>query len=307
MQYDLSFIIPAKNSSHFIFDMIESIQNKYFRNWEVVIIDDHSTDDLYVKVKQHYKNDNRIKIFKNDKRGKVFALNMGYKLCSGKMIKCVDSDDTLCDNFFEHIDEIIGNDIACHDYHIVDENLNDITQYTVNRAYIRSSYEDVLSNLISLPRAVWSFSREVAEKIFPLPENLPFEDVWFSLMIKKTGKNIFYIHEPLYNYRQHSNQTFGGILKFSKETMIFRAKRMLRLIDVLKIQKNKVHDDIELMLNEIEEYYKLLGKNKLTMLAVVLANLRNSSKLKLILFRKLPFLAKYLTIVKWKLQKLKET
>ena len=88
-----------------------------------------------------------------------------------------------------------------------------------------------LSNIVSIPKWSWSFNRRLGDILFPMPETLPFEDVWISFLIKKNANKIYSIKEPVYLYRQHSGQTFGGIINYSKDIVIFRAKRLLRLIN----------------------------------------------------------------------------
>ena len=72
-------------------------------------------------------------------------------------------------------------DAHCHAALIVDENLKKLAKYHANPKLITSSFEEVASNLISLPKWSWSFKREIVEKIFPLPSELPFEDVWMAI------------------------------------------------------------------------------------------------------------------------------
>jgi glycosyltransferase involved in cell wall biosynthesis len=279
--------------------MIESVQKWSLGSWEIIVVDDNSEDDLFSVVEEYSKRDSRIKIAKNNKKGKVTALNMGYKLSSGNIIKCVDSDDTFASAFFDNIDTIITSEAVCHDYYIVDSKFKKIAKYTMNQKFFTLSYTEVLRNLISLPRAVWSFRRELAEKIFPLPEGLPYEDIWFSLIIKKHAKEIKYLNKPLYNYRQHESQTFGGVLNYNTEKTIFRANRLVNFISCIEDNYRIVDEDEKNILDEQKQYYMYLAKEVIRLKDILFSGLSLKKKLKIMVFRKMNKMLPAMKRIQW--------
>lgn len=297
----ISFIMMAKNVEKFIPDAISSLQNAKYKDWELIVIDDHSDDKTYDVALGFAEKDKRIRVYKNKYKGKVMGTNYGYSLSEGDIIKCIDSDDVLLPDFFDFIPEMKNYDAHCHDAYITDDNLNNKYVYRVNPSIIEKDYSLVLQNLTSIPKWSWSFKKEVAEKVFPMPENLPFEDVWMSLTIKRFAKNILHIDKPVYKYRQHSSQTFGGIVNFRKETVIFRAKRILKLIEELKKDKRIMDGFSEDIFEKVKKYSLLSAKENLSFKDIFSSDLPLSMKLRLTLFRKFPFLARYLTILKWKI------
>ena len=165
---------------------------------------------------------------------------------------------------------------------------------------ISQNYNVVASELLSFPKWAWSFNRKLAANIFPMPENLPFEDIWINLIIKKNCKDIYYIKKPIYMYRQHDTQTFGGILNFDKEKVIFRAKRMLRLIKVIK-EEARIQDGLEKdIFKNMESHWKLMSYRKLSFYNIFKTKLKFVEKLKIILMKKTPILPKYALYIKWK-------
>ena len=302
---EISFIVPAKNTERFIFEMIDSVRLNCNWEWEIIIVDDHSEDNLFESVENFSKKDPRVKIYKNTGKGKVSALNEGFIRSEGKYIKCIDSDDTLDSSFFTTLEEIIGTEASCHDYYIVDENLKKMAVYSMNQSFLKNNYNYVLTNLISLPRAVWTISRNIAEKIFPMPTSLPYEDVWFSLIIKKNAGNIKYINKPLYNYRQHSSQTFGGVLNYSEKVIVFRAKRLVNLIKEFERTGNVLDNDIQSKLSYQKLYYEILGIDKITFRDITTANLEYKDKLKIFLFRKASWSLRFIKRIQWFLDKQK--
>ena len=137
-----------------------------------------------------------------------------------------------------------------------------------------------------------------------MPEELPFEDVWFSLVIKLNAKKILHIKRPMYLYRQHDNQTFGGILNYSKDALNFRAKRLLDLISELEKHPEEINYGSIKVFDYIKSYYELL-QNEFNIFSIIKSRLRLLHKFKLVLLCFIPKLAKQATLLKWKLHRLK--
>ena len=297
----ISFIMPAKNSEKYISDSILELQKENNIHWELIIIDDHSSDKTLQIAKKFEKKDKRIKVFKNKKKGKVNATNYGYSLCRGENIKCIDSDDVLGQEYFRYYKYFKDYKAHCHDALITDDKLKKLIKYSVNPRLLYKEYDLVLSELLSLPKWAWSFNRQIAEKIFPMPEDLPFEDIWINLIIKKYCKDIYYIERPVYKYRQHNNQTFGGVLNFTKKIVIYRANRMLKLIKVLNRKPEiSLYRRKKINLKNIENYWKLMSYERLNLHDVFKTELKLKEKIKVLLIKKYPLFTKYVIYIKWK-------
>lgn len=91
----ISILTPFKNTSQFITECLNSIINQSYGNWELLIIDDHSTDDSFEKVEQYAKKDSRIKLYKNPGEGIIEALRFAFNKCIGEFITRMDSDDVM--------------------------------------------------------------------------------------------------------------------------------------------------------------------------------------------------------------------
>ena len=230
----ISFIMMAYNAEKYLPDAILELQKEKRISWELIIVDDFSTDNTFSQAKAFASDDNRIKVVKNISKGKVSGTNYGYSLTRGNIIKCIDSDDILLNEFFKNYDIMQKYDAHCHSAFITDKKLKIKGIYNINPLMLSKNYEFIVSNLISFPKWTWSFSRKVADKIFPMPESLPFEDVWIGLTAKKYSQDIYVNRKPVYLYRQHENQTFGGIINYNSEQVIFRSKRLLKLIDIIE-------------------------------------------------------------------------
>ena len=301
----ISFIMMAYNVEEYIADAIVELQKENEVDWELIIVDDFSTDNTFEVAKKFADQDNRIKLVKNVSKGKVTGTNYGYSLSRGDIIKCIDSDDVLLQEFFRHYDEMQKYDAHCHSSFITDSKLNMQAIYAYNPLMLSKDYEFVLSNLISFPKVSWSFKKNIADKIFPMPEALPFEDVWISMIVKKNAKAIYAINKPMYLYRQHENQTFGGIINYNSDRVVFRAKRLFKLIDVLENEPRVIEGFESCIFDNSRVYNILMSDEKVSVWNIVKSNLRLMEKFKIILIKKFPTLAKYITILKWKLDAFK--
>lgn len=303
----ISFVMPAKNASLYVGQAVGSLCKADYKDWELIVIDDHSTDGTCDILKQAEETDSRIKVFKNRGNGKVVGLNYGYTLTSGEIIKCIDADDVLDAHFFDHIGTMQESDATCHDFYITTNDLKIIGHYSVNKTFLQKDFIYCLKYLKGVPRCVWSFTRKIGDRIFPIPEELPFEDVWFSLVIKKYAPNISYINRKLYHYRQHGNQTFGGVLNFDDKIVAFRARRMLKMAEVICSNSTNqlMHEQAD---NNIFKdavcYFEFLARDNIELHDVLISDIPLEFKLKLLIYKKLKFLAMPIMKIKWMYDKL---
>jgi len=301
----ISFIMMAKNVEKYIGEAIIELQKENNVPWELIVIDDHSDDSTYDVALKFVEQDSRVIVVKNKYKGKIMGTNYGYSISKGHIIKCIDSDDVLLRSFFDEYDEMLKHDAHCHDMDIVDHELKHLAYFRLNTVFLDKNYEFILSNLLSFPKASWSFSRRIADIIFPMPENLPFEDVWMAMNIKKNAESIYRINKPLYLYRQHTSNTFGGILNYDKDKVIFRANRLIKLIDIFKKEERIIGMYDPNILDNAYEYNSVISRGSLTLRDIFLSNLGFGAKLKLLLLRKCSFLAKKIAVLKWKLDGLR--
>lgn len=298
----ISFIMMAYNVEEYIEEAIVELQKENSIPWELIIVEDHSEDNTFEVAKNIADNDSRIVLVKNRSKGKVVGTNYGYTLTKGDIIKCIDSDDVLKQDFFREYENMKNYDAHCHSLFIVDNDLNTLSTYNVNSEFITTSYENVINNLISLPKSAWSFKREIADKIFPIPENLPFEDVWISILIKKYSNSIYNIDKALYLYRQHDTQTFGGILNYNIDRVVFRANRLIKLIDIFEKEQTHLIENINVPFSEMKIYLNLQS-TKASIFKICIAKIKFIKKIKLILIMHFPRVATFITKIKWKLDK----
>lgn len=89
----LSIIIPAYNVEEYIGACIDSILSQSYENYEVIVIDDGSSDRTVEIVREYSKKDTRVKLLQQKNSGPLMARNIGIECASGDYILFMDSDD----------------------------------------------------------------------------------------------------------------------------------------------------------------------------------------------------------------------
>ncbi len=298
----LSLIIPAKELDECLFEAIYNYTLTFNCDYEIIIVYDFTDKKVYEKFNNNFNNNKKIILLLSPIKGRINALNYGYTQSKGDIIKCIDADDTLLSSYFDELEVMDNFSAHCHNASLIDGNNNVIGTYTFEKNILFKDYQYVLSNIKSPPRWVWSFKREIAECIFPIPPELFAEDVWFSLIIKKNCDKIFHLNSEVYWYKQHDGGEWGGIKNFSSEVMSRRARWNLKLIPVLlknKIRLGIVSDDI---FSNIISYYKVL-LNKKSISNIILSKTTIYYKAKLFLIMYSPSLATLLISIKWLVNK----
>ncbi|WP_026809797.1 glycosyltransferase family 2 protein [Arenibacter latericius] len=94
----VSILIPFKDTEAFLPFCIDSIINQTYPHWEVLAIDDHSSDNSAQIIKSYVQNDSRIQVHRNKGQGIIEALRTAYSMATGTFITRMDSDDLMASN-----------------------------------------------------------------------------------------------------------------------------------------------------------------------------------------------------------------
>jgi glycosyltransferase involved in cell wall biosynthesis len=134
----VSIIMPAYNSQKYIFDAINSVVQQTYQNWELIVVDDCSTDDTAFIIKEFARKDSRIKPIFNDKNSgtPAKAKNIALKYTQGDFIAFLDSDDIWINTKLQlQIDLMVKNTnfYLCYTGgYIIDEKSNIIRSFLPN-------------------------------------------------------------------------------------------------------------------------------------------------------------------------------
>ncbi|MHA7942482.1 glycosyltransferase family 2 protein [Formosa sp. 3Alg 14/1] len=215
----VSVITPVYNAEKFISDTIQSVLNQTYVNWELILVDDGSTDgslDIISKFTQTHTN---IFLFQNDKNsGAAITRNKGTKEAKGDYIAFLDADDLWLPTKLEkQIRFMINQDlnVSFSSYNLIDERGNALhkrIQALESLSYNKLLKCNYIGNLTGM------YHVKSLEKIYT--KNLRKRQDWLLWLeaVKRSGSSTLGIQEPLANYRLQSDSMSAnkfGLIKYN--------------------------------------------------------------------------------------------
>lgn len=221
---EVSIIVPAKNSGAYFAGCIDSVIAQKFTDWELLIINDGSSDNTCDIAGEYKEREPRISLYHSAGSGVSAARNFGMDLAKGKYITFIDSDDQLDPEYLSVLVEnaVNGNaDISqCSFYYLYADGRKIKDSEAASGLYkehekIMEAYFSGINGRISV--AAWGklYRRELVSDI-RFDEGLAFhEDAYFTFLSCMKAARIICTDNPLYNYRQNPESTrskpFDGI------------------------------------------------------------------------------------------------
>lgn len=216
----VSVIIPSYNSGKYLEEAIISAVNQTYKNTEIIIVNDGSTDSTEEIVKSWQRKDRRIRYVKHEKnRGLAAARNTGIKNSQGSYIAFLDADDVWLPQKLEvqmrKIEET-GADLVFSNWYIWEPERK-LKIKAFNLSPVQSNKKDLLfffikKNLSNPSTAL--LKKSSLEKVGLFDESLRSSedyDLWIRFLLE--GMEITFIQEPLIYYREHQWQMSKNIYK----------------------------------------------------------------------------------------------
>lgn len=211
----ISIIIPVYNLENYIERCLQSVINQTYKNLEIIIVDDGSTDNSSNIINKYTAKDKRISYYKQVNKGPGSARNLGIEKCSGSWIAFVDGDDYLDKNYLKYmISETKKNNcdlVLCNFKTDVSNNYRNM-----QKAQMYSKKADIANFLLidTWKNKMCTFtafgklykSKLIKEKNIRFPDKFyNAEDLIFSIDYWYTVKSFIYINKPLYTHIIHKN------------------------------------------------------------------------------------------------------
>lgn len=254
----ISIIIPAYNCENYIERCIESIISQEYKNVEVLVVNDGSTDNTQKIIEIMSEKDKCIKIINQENAGVSTARNTGLKNATGDYISFVDADDYCCKDMFNEMVENIEQtnaDIALIAYNqIINEEVKKML-FPWNDDIKIFSKEQVRENVIPLMvaklkgekstifGAVWRalIKRDIAVSNC-FNENITIaEDLIYLIDCMLNAKTIVSINKCLYNYIKNSSSATNKYKPNYEETNEnVRIELLKRYEKIGLLQKNSI-------------------------------------------------------------------
>ena len=213
MMAKLSIIVPVYNVETYLRQCLDSILAQTFEDFELIVVDDGSTDRSGEICDEYAAIDRRIVVIHKNNGGLADARNAGLDIISGEYVGFVDSDDWIHPHMYETLmsyqEKTQADIVSCTIQFFSDDNqVNEIwPQISQNYIYQRTDFIDSF-----FPDVKKSIMPSVCNKIFKkdvfstirFPFGKRYEDAYVQLDVYCNAKVIAVINEPLYEYRKRT-------------------------------------------------------------------------------------------------------
>lgn len=246
-----SIIIPVYNVKEYIDECIESVLNQDYCDYEIVLVDDGSTDGSGEICDRYMKKYSFVKVIHQRNQGLSGARNTGVATSQGEYLVFLDSDDILLNNeSLGHINQIVKDqDIIVYDIsEFSDSNRVSMSNYSVTEAATQDSYDsgieyllDVLNTNISYRwyACTYAYRRTFwVENNFEFPLGRKYEDIPTTYRVLLKSKEISILREKVYGYRRNR---MGAITQAHSYTSLFDMFDMeSKAIDYINSQSSRL-------------------------------------------------------------------
>lgn len=280
----LSVIVPVYNGEKYIKDCLESIINQTYRDLQIIVVNDGSTDNTEAIVGEIANKDSRVQLINKENGGVSSARNLGLEYAKNEFLTFVDSDDTLDTDMYETLMKYTGNNeydiVHCGYKRINHETVklvngtNNIIKQTKNEAL-----ECIVGGKIFVP-ALWNkvYKRKLFDDI-KFDENIKInEDVLVNYKVFKKSEKSIFIDQPKYNYFEREESSCKNTNSIKKAEDCLKVAKIINedckntnleqiainryiesLIGLYRSYFNKkreYHSNIKKIKEQIYKYYK---------------------------------------------------
>lgn len=207
----LSVIVPVYNVEKYLKRCINSILNQEYSYFELILVDDGSTDKSGNICDEYADKDKRIRVIHKENSGLSSARNIGIDVASGSYISFIDSDDYINPNMFKRLMDIANNNntdiVSCNYIEFEGDKCDSIIvkdkkEYQYNNIEALKNYLlDFNNENKKIHTVVWNkiYKKELFNGIrFPMGKI--FEDGYVTYKLLYISKKIFHIEDELYYY-----------------------------------------------------------------------------------------------------------
>lgn len=215
----LSLIIPIYNTEDYLAQCLDSIVNQTLKDMEIICINDGSTDSSLSIVETYAKGDSRITIINFEKNTcQGAARNAGLEIAKGKYIGFVDSDDWIELNTYKKVLEAMESndvDLVCWGSKIIRDSSKISKKvvratanfFSINYSGIKNIDDDFIKNIGVSPCTKLFKASLIKDNDIRFPDSIKHEDMVFHYLHCLRARNVLFLGDRFYNYRQRENST----------------------------------------------------------------------------------------------------
>lgn len=266
----ISIIVPIYNIEKYLPECIESIIHQTYDNYELILVDDGSTDNS-ASICDDYKNNNKIVVLHKPNGGLVSARKAGCEIARGDYITCVDGDDWIDEKYVEIItEEIIKNqpDIVCFEYKKLTNTKSTYVRNMFSGVFVREDIEKKIFPMLIQTQDAKYFNVSIWSKAYKskLYKNIQIgvndeirigEDAAVLIPAIYYSSKISFVNSNIYNYRINESSMTHKAKPFAYDGPILLSKHIENNIDTSdydfreQINRKIVHDLFSVMISII--------------------------------------------------------
>lgn len=228
----ISIIVPIYNAAPFLEACLSSLREQTYQNFEVILIDDGSTDESNQICRTFTQEDSRFKLYTQHNTGRSAARNKGLEMAKGELICFVDSDDwvekdMLYTLYTAYIQYSVGI-VQCSYYYHKEKEVTDMSHTALEGIRTARQGLELLFRDKQVKNFLWNnlFERSLFTHI-RFPESKDFEDVAVMYQLFARSRYIMFLKTAKYHYRvSHSSISHAA----------FSLKSRLDYLDALNAQ-----------------------------------------------------------------------
>lgn len=212
----ISVIVPVYNVQKYLPMCLDSVLAQTFKDFELICVDDGSTDESFKILQEYAAKDKRIKVIHQENQGVSTARNKAMENVTGQYITFMDSDDYLCSKWFARAAKIIvenAPDCIMCDYKTVTEySALENNQQQENVQKIENPFELFIERHSPIYPNLWTkiYKAETVGKQ-RFDEKMTYgEDLWSNIEFLAKAQMLYHVHEQMYGYVKHENSITGS-------------------------------------------------------------------------------------------------
>lgn len=246
-----SIVIPTYCSEAYIGNAILSILKQKFRDWEIIVIDDGSTDNTIEIVEKFATTDSRIRLVALPHRGTQLSRYTGMRNAFGRYIMFLDSDDVfendtltiVYDTLTMHPADLLifGMKMVYEDGTVVSQNKEfkegyidktELFERLIKERIVKSMGRKVISNVLVHP-----FDSYISSNIMTYGE-----DMFQSLQILARVESVYYMNSMLYTYQIRRNSTMTTFYANKYKDRLVMYAGIMHYGTIMRIEENRLRD-----------------------------------------------------------------
>jgi glycosyltransferase involved in cell wall biosynthesis len=205
----ISILFPVFNTASFLRECLDSIIAQTEQDWELLAVDDFSTDESLVILEEYARIEKRIRVFQNEKKGIAPTLRLAFQKSTGALVTCMDSDDRMMPKKLAALKNVLMKIGKGHvatglvEYFSADELGAGYRSYArwLNEVAINGTHAENIYRECVIPSPCWMAWREDLEAAGAFQEDIYPEDYDLCFRFLKAGFKIDAAPEVLHLWR----------------------------------------------------------------------------------------------------------